>query len=176
MTMAAEHSTTERSITDLAAHVIALATAQRISLITAESCTAGALATLLADTPGAGDVLQGGIVSYAKSCKTALLDIDRQFIERHSAVSAEVAHAMAEGALRSCEPADVAVAITCVGGPEPDDDGNPVGLTFIAMRDRSGRSIEEKRSIAGQSSGRVRGQVLEAALELAIRFLEQRSA
>ncbi len=44
------------AITDLSARVIEAARASRIKLIIVESCTAGALATLLADTPGAGDV------------------------------------------------------------------------------------------------------------------------
>jgi nicotinamide mononucleotide (NMN) deamidase PncC len=50
----------------------------------------------------------------------------------------EVAQAMANGALRMCAQADIAVAITCVAGPAPDEDGNAVGLTEIAVAARDG--------------------------------------
>ncbi|WP_366785664.1 CinA family protein [uncultured Hyphomicrobium sp.] len=115
-----------------------MAAAQRTTVVTAESCTAGSLATLIADTPGAGEMFAGGFVTYAKACKEAVLGIPSSLIENETAVSAEVAREMARGALRSCVVADVAVAITCVGGPKPDEDGNPVGLTHIAVCDRDG--------------------------------------
>lgn len=102
------------------------------TVVTAESCTAGTLATLLADAPGAGDVLLGGFVTYAKAAKTALLGVPDALIAKETAVSRAVAERMAQGA-RAASGADVAVAVTGVAGPEPDDDGNPVGLMHIAV-------------------------------------------
>jgi PncC family amidohydrolase len=144
------------ALTDLSAEVVGLARTQRCKIITAESCTAGALTTLLADTPGAGDILEGGIVSYAKSCKVELLGVDAELLAAQTAVSADVALAMARGALGVCPTADIAVAVTCGGGPKPDDDGNPVGLTYAAVCDRR-QNFEQLKIIAGnQSSGRIR--------------------
>ena len=86
------------AVTDLSARVVKAARASADRLITVESCTAGALCTLLADTPGAGDVLLGGFVTYAKACKADVLGIPPDMREACSAVSAEVVAAMAEGA------------------------------------------------------------------------------
>jgi nicotinamide-nucleotide amidase len=156
----------EVSITDLAAQVVEAARDSNTKIITAESCTAGTLATLLADTPGAGDVFLGGFVTYAKSCKTDVLGIPSRVVQTCSAVSTEVVSAMAAGALEKCPSADIALAVTCVGGPKPDEDGNPVGLTFLAVQ-RRGEEVQLRQDqIEPESSGRIRGEVIWQALEL----------
>jgi len=96
--------------------------------VTAESCTAGKLAAaLLSEAPGAAERLHGSFVTYTKANKTKSLGVSAALLQRRGAVCREVAVAMAEGALvRS--PATVAVSITGVAGPDPDEDGNPVGL------------------------------------------------
>src|SRR5687768_16456659 len=70
------------------------------SVATVESCTAGALACLLADAEGAGDAFQGGIVAYTKAAKSALVGVPAELLEKHTAVSREVALAMARGGLQ----------------------------------------------------------------------------
>jgi nicotinamide-nucleotide amidase len=159
------------SISDLSCNVISAAQARGINLVTAESCTAGALATLLADTPGAGDVLQGGFVTYAKTCKESDLKVPLSLIESNGVVSEAVAVAMARGALELCPLANVAVSVTCVAGPEPDEDGNPVGLTSIAVYDRDGGYSHVEGIFSGASNGRVRGEVLRHALTLILSHL-----
>lgn len=156
----------DSAITELSARVVEAARASRIKIVTAESCTAGALATLLADTPGAGDVYLGGFVTYSKLCKTDVLDISPSVIDRHSAVSAEVVEAMARGAIGRCPSADIAVAVTCVCGPKPDDDGNPVGVAHLAVFRRGQKVDLRELQIERQSPGRVRGEVLYQALQL----------
>ena len=103
-----------------------------MSIVTAESCTAGRLAALLSEAPGAAEYLHGGFVTYTKLNKTRSLGISAALLEQKGAVCCDVAVAMAEGALAR-SPADVAVSITGVAGPDPDEDGNPVGLVFIAV-------------------------------------------
>lgn len=164
------------SISELAATFVKTAQRQGFKLVTAESCTAGALATLIADTPGAGDVLVGGFVTYAKSCKEALLGVPRNLIDLHTAVSAEVATAMSQGALERCEPANLAIAITCVGGPEPDGEGNPVGLTFLSAGTRNEPHRVCEARIEQRTSGRVRGEVLSTALQLLLNCIEERGS
>jgi nicotinamide-nucleotide amidase len=113
----------------LAAEVIQQARLCGLSLVTAESCTAGAVARALSEVPGAGDHLQGGFVVYSKEMKTKALGVSSYLLKQKTAVCAEVAEAMARGALKR-SPAEVAVAVTGVAGPEPDEDGNPVGLIY----------------------------------------------
>lgn len=160
------------AVTELAAEIVTLAQRANVSIVTAESCTAGALATLLADTPGSGDVFLGGIVSYAKAGKVELLGVDDALLDSKSAVCEEVAAAMAAGALKVCPSSDVAVSVTCVGGPDPDEDGNPVGLTFVAVQTRGSDAVVQRYDIDGPSSGRIRGEVLLCALTLLRRKLE----
>lgn len=134
----------------MACAVVKRAEDKALSIVTAESCSAGALATLLADTPGAGTCFHGGFVTYSKACKTALLGIPSELIDAHTAVSREVAQRMATGAL-AASGADIAVAITGVLGPEPDEDGNPVGLMHIAAATRGGR-VRHVRIQSGEAS------------------------
>ncbi len=148
-----------------AAAVIERAEESGLSIITAESCTAGALATLLADAPGAGACFHGGFVTYTKSAKQALLTIPRAVIEKCTAVSKEVAVRMAKGALKA-SGADVAIAVTGVAGPEPDEDGNPVGLMHIAAATRGG-NVRHVKIVSDSTSCKVnRERALRDALTL----------
>jgi nicotinamide-nucleotide amidase len=144
--------------------VIKLANECDCTIATAESCTAGLLAAVLAEPPGAGTQLQGGFVTYTKDQKAIALGISREVLDRESAVSKAVAIAMAEGAIaRSI--ADVSVSITGVAGPEPDEDGNPVGLVHMAAARRNGPTMHEEHHFAG-SRGSVLYQTVAAALDL----------
>lgn len=116
----------------LAQRVIAASQARGLSLVTAESCTAGKLSTLLSEVPGAGEHLHGGFVTYTKSAKSRLLGVPESLLRQKGAVCADVAVAMARGALER-SPASLAAAITGVAGPVTDKDHNPVGFVWIAV-------------------------------------------
>lgn len=107
-------------VTELAGRTLALA----------ESCTGGLIAKRLTDAPGASDFLLGGVVSYANSAKERLLDVPPALLQSHGAVSAEVARAMAAGALERFG-ADFALSVTGIAGPEGASDGKPVGTVFL---------------------------------------------
>ena len=86
-------------LAQLAARVLGEARERKLTLVTAESCSAGALAVLLSEAPGASDAFHGGIVVYTKDHKTAALGVPPDLMRRHTAVSEPVAKAMAVGAL-----------------------------------------------------------------------------
>lgn len=165
--------TTPTSLHDLATRVVDEARRKQLRLTTAESCTSGAVSTLLSDIPGAGDVLEGGFVSYSKSFKAGVLKVDRAVLETETAVSEPVALAMVQGALRLAPRCEIGIAITGVCGPKPDDDGNPVGLAYIAAADRNGRTLVKRLELDAEPSGRVRGAMIEESLKLLSDFLEQ---
>jgi nicotinamide-nucleotide amidase len=152
-------------LAERAERVIGDAKTRDISLITAESCTAGALASLLARSPGAGDVLHGGYIMYSKSHKTIALQVSPRLIAEHSAVSPEVALGMAKGALRNSK-ADLAISITGVLGPEPDEEGNPVGLVYLAIANRNGFTQADKAQFEDKTRDAILASVLERALLL----------
>jgi len=110
----------------------------------------------LADAEGASQYFHGGFVTYTKEQKTRALGVSASVLREQGAVNAEVARAMAEGAL-----ARSSAAITGVAGPEPDEDGNPVGRICMAVAVRGqpahcfernyrdvGREAIRKRAIA----------------------------
>jgi nicotinamide-nucleotide amidase len=130
---------------DLAALALDMARRKGFSLVTAESCTVGKLALELSEAPGAANRLHGGFVPYTKANKTSALGVPAALLNARGAVCREVAAAMAEGALART-PADVALAITGVAGPEPDEDGNPVGLVCFAVAQKGRTPVTaEKR-------------------------------
>jgi nicotinamide-nucleotide amidase len=156
---------TDPALEEAAKQVLDQAISRKLTLATAESCTAGAMAQLLANAPGAGENFHGGFVVYTKENKSAALGVPPDLIARHSAVSEEVAAAMAQGALERC-PADLAVAITGVAGPEPDEDGNPVGLVHVAVAGRNGFLIGRKHLFDDSSKDNICAGILMLALNL----------
>jgi nicotinamide-nucleotide amidase len=125
----------DQELADIAEELLRLARRKKFTLVTAESCTAGLLCLILSDAPGAAERFHGGFVTYTKVHKTKVLGVSPELLREKGAVCPEVARAMAEGALMH-STADLAVAITGVAGPDPDEDGNPVGRVCIALSRR----------------------------------------
>ena len=137
---------------------------KKLTLATAESCTGGVIASILSDAPGAGDLFHGGFVLYTKKHKIAF-GIPKPLIDAKGVVSEEVARAMAEGALKH-SPAEIAVGVTGVAGPEPDDEGNPVGLVCIAAARRKCETRARRFHFNSRDRGEIRCKAAEEALKL----------
>jgi len=129
---------TEQNLVDRAEAVMRCLREARLSLVTAESCTAGMISAILSQAEGAGSCLHGSFVVYTKLHKTAALGVPEALLAEVGSVHAEVARRMAEGALER-SPADIVLAVTGVTGPAEDEDGNPVGRVIFAC----GRRGEE---------------------------------
>ena len=113
----------------------------------AESCTGGLALHLLTRSP-ASDYLAGGAVTYANAQKTSLLGVPPALLERHGAVSREVAAAMAEGVRRACD-VDVGVAITGIAGPTGATADKPLGLVHWAVA-HAGGTVARERVFSGE--------------------------
>ena len=160
-----------KTLLDAAANVLAVAKARKLTVVTAESCTSGLLASVLSEAPGASDLLHGGFVTYTKANKTAALGVSSELLSAKSAVCEEVARAMAEGALER-SPADVAAAITGVAGPDPDEDDNPVGLAFIAVARRGFATRVLKKDYGDKGRDEVREFAMRDALSALRQIME----
>jgi nicotinamide-nucleotide amidase len=116
-----------------------------LKLTTAESCTGGLVATFICSVPGSSTVFERGFVTYSNEAKVEMLGVAAGLIAQHGAVSAEVAIAMAEGALAHAR-ADLSISITGIAGPDGGSAEKPVGLVHFAAA-RKGRPVifEEKR-------------------------------
>jgi nicotinamide-nucleotide amidase len=134
-----------------------------LRLVSAESCTGGLIATVLSEAPGAAEHFEGGFVVYTPAQKCAALSVPRGLIDEEGTVTRKVALAMAEGAL-GASTADIAVSVTGVAGPEPDEKGNPVGLVYFGCARRGAASFHEKKEFGNQSRSAIRRAAAAEAL------------
>ena len=110
---------------------------QNKTIAVAESCTGGYLAKLLTDTPGASRYFTYGWVTYSNAAKTTELGIPAELIEKHGAVSSQVAQAMARNARKKAHT-DFAIGITGIAGPTGASEQKPVGLVYVSVDSVSG--------------------------------------
>ena len=108
-----------------------------LTLATAESCTGGLIGHRLTQVSGSSDYYKEGFVVYSNQAKMDRLGVEPRLIEEFGAVSEPVAEAMAQGVCR-VTGADIGVSVTGIAGPSGGSDLKPVGLTYIAVHDRSG--------------------------------------
>ena len=138
------------------------------SLSVAESCTGGLLSGRLTSVPGSSESFRGGFVTYTDAMKTALLGIPADLIEKHTAVSDEVARAMAEGA-RERTGSDYAVSVTGYAGPGGGTEEHPVGTVFVGLATPLGSEVRRLR-LPGDRD-RIRGFAVQSALDMLRRAL-----
>jgi len=114
------------------------------TLAVAESCTGGLLAERITSVSGSSRYFLGGAIVYSNPLKTELAGVPAEMIERHGAVSREVAAALAEGIRYRCE-SSLGVGITGVAGPGGGTPEKPVGLVFHAVAGDSGTEVIERK-------------------------------
>ena len=110
----------------------------------AESCTGGLLAERITSIAGSSRYFLGGAIVYSNELKTELAGVPTEMIERHGAVSREVAAALAEGIRYRCD-STLGVGITGVAGPGGGTAEKPVGLVFHAVASDSGTEVIERK-------------------------------
>lgn len=118
---------------------------KHMKVATAESCTGGLIAKRITDVPGASEVFDCGIISYANEIKHLVLGVSEDDLNKYGAVSEPVARQMAQGALK-VSGADIAVSVTGIAGPDSDSTNKPVGLVYIGLADRDNVWVMELRT------------------------------
>lgn len=136
---------------------------QKKTIAVAESCTGGWLGKLLTDIPGASKYFTHGWVSYSDSAKISELGVGADLIEKHGAVSEQVAAAMARGA-REKAGGDCAIGITGIAGPTGASEQKPLGLVYIAVDCDTG--CEVKRCVLSHGRGAIRLRAALTALNM----------
>ena len=158
-------------MTDLARHlplareIVEKATAAKLMVATAESCTGGLVAGLITEIAGSSAVLERGFVVYSNEAKVGLLGVAPETLAAVGAVSAETAREMAAGALEHSR-ADISVSITGVAGPGGGSAEKPVGLVHFACARRNGPVVHVERRFGDIGRSAVRRAAIEQAMEL----------
>lgn len=124
---------------------VAMLKEHHLKVATAESCTGGLIAKRITDVPGASEVFECGIISYANEIKHKVLGVSEDDLNKYGAVSEPVAKQMAQGALK-VSGADIAVSVTGIAGPDSDSTDKPVGLVYIGLADKENVWVREIRT------------------------------
>jgi nicotinamide-nucleotide amidase len=136
--------------------------ARGLRLAAAESCTGGMIAAACTAIAGSSDWFERGFVTYSNEAKTEMLGVPAALIAAHGAVSAEVARAMAEGALAHSR-AGLAVAVTGIAGPSGGSNDKPVGTVWLALARQGQPAQAELLQLQGDRAA-IRAQTVERAL------------
>jgi nicotinamide-nucleotide amidase len=134
-----------------------------------ESCTGGLLSARLTERPGSSRHFAGGVVAYSNEAKIELLGVDPELIERHGAVSEEVAEALASGAIERFH-ADFGIGLTGIAGPDGGTPEKPVGRVCFSVIEKEGASITRELDVPG-SRAEIRDRSTTVALHLLRRLL-----
>lgn len=136
---------------------------KRLSLATAESVTAGLVATRLGSVAGASHWFRGGIVAYDNRVKADLLAVPQELLDKHGAVSKEVVEAMAVGC-RTRMGTDLAVSTVGIAGPGGAATEKPVGTAFAGLAWEGGVTSQEFSWIG--TRGEIQSRTAKMALNL----------
>jgi nicotinamide-nucleotide amidase len=134
-------------------------------IATAESCTGGLVSATLTAVPGSSDAFDRGFVTYSNAAKSEMLGVPYWLIERHGAVSEDVARAMAGGALTHSN-ASLAVAVTGIAGPDGGTPEKPVGLVHFAAGRPDGPMNHERVVFGDLGRAEVRRRAVERVLSM----------
>ncbi len=146
----------------------ALLASRRMTIAVAESCTGGRITDRLTNVSGSSAYLERGLVTYSNASKIEMLGVPALMLERHGAVSREIAEAMALG-VRSLAHADIGVSTTGIAGPTGGTPDKPVGLVWIGYAD--GETAVAIKHNFGDGRLRFKERASQAALELVRRKL-----
>ena len=149
---------------DRALRLLRACRAAQLRVAAAESCTGGLIAACLTEVAGASAVFDRGYVVYSNEAKQEALGVPAALLARVGAVSAEVARAMAVGAL-SRSRAGLAVAVTGIAGPGGGTPAKPVGLVYHACAGRDG-ALLRRRAVYEGDRAEIRLATVDAALDM----------
>jgi len=146
-----------------------LLTKQGLTVAVAESCTGGLIGHRLTQVPGASAYLDRGIVCYSNRAKIELLGVPTSLLEKHGAVSASVAAAMANG-VRERSGTDIGLSVTGIAGPDGGTATKPVGLVFVGVDGGEGETITREFRFHGDRNV-IKQRSSQAAFDLLRRWL-----
>ena len=149
----------------LADKIIKSASKNGVMIATAESCTGGLIVGALTEIAGSSAVVDRGFVTYSNEAKNEMLSVPMALIKEHGAVSAEVARAMAEGAIAHSR-AGLSVSVTGIAGPGGGTAEKPVGLVWFGLAGETGDVSVVRHVFEDKGRQFIREKTVETALNL----------
>ena len=154
----------EAQTVSLEEQIVSILLEKKLTLTTAESCTAGLIASRLVNVAGISSAFMQGYITYSNASKESLIGVSKESLARYGAVSRQVAGEMAEGAAKAAG-CDVAISCTGIAGPDGGSPEKPVGLVYIAC------FVCGKLTVLENHFSGSRRQVREASCEKALELL-----
>ncbi len=115
---------------------------KKLKIATAESCTGGLIGHTLTNISGSSEYYDRGVITYSNNAKKELLNVKKETLEKHGAVSKQVALEMAEG-IRKKSKADIGISSTGIAGPTGGTKEKPVGLVYIGISTKTETKVEK---------------------------------
>lgn len=140
-------------------------------LAVAESCTGGLLAAAITHRPGSSSIFERGYITYSNVSKIECLSVNPATLEKHGAVSAQIAEEMALGVIAH-SLADISISITGIAGPDGGSNKKPVGLVYLGYALRKGSSGAVEYIFTGNRE-QIRTKAAMTALKLLISIMEK---
>ncbi|RLD00378.1 MAG: competence protein ComA [Chloroflexi bacterium] len=140
-----------------------------LTLALAESCTGGLVSHRVTNVPGSSAYYLGSVIAYSNEIKEWILQVRRDTLHRHGAVSEQAALEMAQGVRRTFH-ADVGLAVTGIAGPGGGTPEKPVGLIYISLAALDVERVE--RHVWNGDRQENKNLSAEAVLDLLRRYLE----
>lgn len=141
-----------------------------LTVSTAESCTGGLISKKITDIPGSSKFFIGGVVTYQNKSKEKILNVEKNIIDKLTAVSEPVAKAMAIN-VRNLFESDFSISTTGYAGPNHKDMIEPTGLVFIGISSKN-NTIVYKEKFKG-SRNNIREETAEKAIKYLIKHICQ---
>jgi nicotinamide-nucleotide amidase len=158
---------------DLSRKVGSLLFAQQQILVTAESCTGGAVATAITAIDGSSSWFERAFVTYSNTSKMEMLGVCADTLDQAGAVSEATVLEMVDGALKQSH-ASIAIAISGIAGPGGGSVDKPVGTVCFAWQDKRGWKKVETAYFSGDRT-QVRTQAVYYALQTLHDYLMERA-
>lgn len=144
---------------------------QKLTLVTAESCTAGQIAYVVTSISGSADWFERGFITYSNIAKQEMLGVNPKTLEHFGVVSEQTAKEMAEGALMRSR-AQISIAVTGIAGPTGGTKEKPVGTVCFAWARKHMQTNTAKQHFEGNRNN-VRSQATQFALEQLLTYLSK---
>ncbi len=143
--------------------------AQKLTLVTAESCTAGQIAYVITSISGSADWFERGFITYSNTAKQEMLGVNPKTLEHFGAVSEQTAKEMAEGALMRSR-AQISIAVTGIAGPTGGTKEKPIGTICFAWARKNMQTNTAKQHFKGDRNS-IRSRATQYALEQLLTYL-----